>query len=212
MEKGILSLNTKGELIIKSQGVREQPVSSDPAVFQRLRAVVYLLVDCSSSMCGEKIEQVKEGALDFAKTSVRKGYRVGLISFSDGAFLICELTVDVSSIARQIKRFFASGTTNLTDALRIASERLLRRQGYRVVVVATDGCPNDPILALQIAGKIKQDKIEILAISTNDADQDFLSKLVSRKDLNLKVERNEFKKGMDLMASKLPVQCLGYKK
>lgn len=201
-----------GKFLIKCQDVRGKPISSDPAVFQGLRAAVYLLIDCSSSMCGEKIEQVKEGALDFAKNAVRKGYRVGLISFSDNAFLICDLTADIFSIAIQIKRFFASGSTNLTDALRIASERLLRRQGYRVVVVATDGCPDDPNSALEMAGRIKQDKIEILAISTYDADQDFLSKLVSRKDLNLKVEGNEFRKGMDMLARKLPVQSLEHKK
>lgn len=212
MEKKILSLNAEGKLVVKSADGREQSVYPSPAVFQRGRAVVYLLVDTSSSMFGEKINQAKAGALDFARSAVLKGYIVGVIVFNDTASLICEPTRDVSSITDKIQRLMAIGSTNLTDALKIASEKLLKKPGYRAAVVATDGCPNDPCSALEIAGKMKKDKIEILAISTEDADQNFLAKLVSRKDLNLKVEKNEFRRGMDAIARKLPVQFLEHKK
>ena len=208
MEKKILSLSAEGNIVVKSSDGREQAVYPGPAIFQRERAVVYLLIDTSSSMYGEKIDQAKAGALDFAKSAVLKGYLVGIIVFNDAAYLICEPTRDVSSIAEKIKKLMAMGSTNLTHALRIASEKLLKRPGYRLAVVATDGCPSDPNSALEIAGKMKQDKIEILAISTEDANQDFLAKLVSRKDLNLKVENNGFRRGMDAIARKLPIQFL----
>lgn len=212
MEKKILSLGAEGKIVVKSADGREQAAYPGPAVFQRGRAVVYLLVDTSSSMYGEKIEEAKGGALDFARTAIRKGYLVGVIVFHDVAFYICEPTSDLSLITGRIRTLMAIGSTNLTDALRVASEKLLRKPGYRAAVVATDGCPNDPNSALEIAGKMKNDKIEILAISTADADQNFLAKLVSRKDLNLKVERNEFRRGMDAIAGKLPVQFLEHKK
>lgn len=212
MEKKILSLSAEGKLVVKSADGREQAVYPSPAIFQRGRAVVYLLIDTSSSMYGEKIEQAKAGALDFAKSAVLKGYLVGVVGFNDAASLICEPTRDVSSIADKIKKLLVMGSTNLTDALRVASEKLLKKPGYRAAVVATDGCPNDPNSALEVAEEMKRDKIEILAISTEDANRDFLSKLVSRKDLNLKVEGNEFRKGMDTIAKKLPVQFLEHKR
>lgn len=208
MEKKMLSLGSDGKLIVKSADGREQVIPSGPVAFQIGLAIVYLLIDCSSSMCGEKIRQVKQGTLDFAKTAFRKGYRVGLISFDASAALICEHTRNISLIADRIKEIRSTGNTNLTDALKIVSQRLLKRPGYRVAVIATDGYPDNPHSALKVAEGMKRDKIEILAISTEDADKDFLGKLVSRKDLNLKVERNEFRRVMETIAQRLPVQFL----
>ena len=208
MEKNLVSLGSDGKLIVKSTDGRERPAFpgfSDP---RQSRAVVYLLIDCSSSMDGEKIEEIKGGVLDFAKTAVKKGYLVGLIVFHDVASYICEPTRDVSLMAERIRGLRATGSTNLTDALKVASRMLLKKTGCRLTVVATDGCPNDPKSALRIAEEMKQDRIEILAIATADADQNFLLQLVSRNDLNLKVERNEFGKGMDALARKLPNQLL----
>lgn len=214
MEKKLLALGSDGKLVVKSSDGKKISFYSKPktSYFPKGPAVVYLLVDCSGSMFGEKIIQAQQGTLDFARTAIRKNYRVGLINFGDKAYLICEPTRDISLIASSVEKFFIMGSTNLTDALRMVSERLLKKEGCRLAVVATDGCPNDPYSALEVAEEMKKDKIEILAISTEDADQDFLSKLVSRKDLNLKVERNEFKRGMDLIARKLPVQFLEHKR
>ncbi len=210
MEKKILALGSNGKLVVKSSDGKESPFYSEPktSYFPKSPAIVYLLVDCSESMSGEKIIQAKQGALDFAQTAIGKGYLVGLIKFDDSAQLICEPTRKASLIATGIEKFMATGSTNLTEALRLASERLLKKKGYRAAVVATDGCPNDPNSVLEVAEEMKKDKIEVLAISTEDADQNFLSKLVSRKDLNLKVEKNEFRRGMDMIARKLPIQSL----
>jgi len=214
MEKKLLALGSDGKLVVKSSDGKETSFYSKPETpyFHKSPAIVYLLVDCSGSMFGEKIVQAKQGALDFARTAIRKGYRVGLVDFGDKAHLICEPTRDVSLIANGVEKISITGSTNLTDALNTASGRLLRRKGCRVVVAVTDGCPNDPNSALEIAREMKKDKIEILAISTPDADQNFLSEFVSRKDLNLKVENNEFRKGMGLIAGKLPVQFLEHKR
>ncbi|MFA6130483.1 MAG: vWA domain-containing protein [Candidatus Omnitrophota bacterium] len=214
MEKKLLALGSDGKLVVKSSDGKETSFDSKPKTtyFQKDPAVVFLLVDCSGSMEGEKIIQAKQGVGDFAKTAVRKGYRVGLIDFGDKAHLICEPTRDVSVIASGVEKISITGSTNLTDALNMASGRLLRKKGCRVVVVATDGCPSDPNSALEVAAEMKKDKIEILAISTSDADQNFLSELVSRKGLNLKVENNELRRGMDMIAKKLPVQFLEHKR
>ncbi len=208
MEKKILSLNAEGKLVVKSVDGNEQAISPKPGVVQRGRAIVYLLVDCSSSMAGQKIEEAKNGALDFARSAFRKGYRVGLIRFETAADLICEPTTNINLISGAIGKLMPCGLTNLTDALSTAFHGLSGEKGYRVTVVVTDGCPTAPGSALEIAGKMKRQGIEILSVATSDADQDFLARLVSRKDLNLKVERNEFRKGMDAIARKLPTHLL----
>lgn len=210
--KKLLSLGSQGKLVVKSSEGKELPVSPNSSPLQKGQAIAYLLVDCSTSMTGQKIEQAKRGALDFAKTAIRKGYLLGLIKFDSSAELLCEPTATLSLISNKVKEFTATADTNLTEALKIAAEKLIGKRGYRVVVVATDGCPNDPVSALKIAQEMKKDKIEILAISTEDADQVFLSELVSRKDLNLKLEQSQFREGMNLMAKKLPFLVLEHKR
>ena len=208
MEKRILSLNSDGKLIVKSADGREQAVSPSPAVIQRGRAIAWLLIDTSSSMYGEKINQVKKGALDFARTAIRKGYLVGLVKFDSDAALLCGPTAGFSLILAKTEELVADNGTNLAPALAIVSQKLTGYRGRRVILVATDGATIDPAGCLITAEKMKKDGVEILAISTPDADRDFLEKLVSRKDLNLKVEGNEFGKGMEAIARKLPVQKL----
>lgn len=208
MEKKILSLNAEGKLVVKSADGREQAISSGFSVPPRGRAIAYLLIDTSGSMFGEKIDQVKKGALDFAKTALKKGYLVGLVKFDSYAALLCEPTASFSLILAKTGELEADGGTNLAPALTIVSQKLTGCRSRQVIVVATDGGPGDPVGCLQIAEKMKKDGVEILAISTTDANRDFLSKLVSRNGLNLQVEGNEFRKGMDAIARKLPVQFL----
>ncbi|MDD5431325.1 MAG: VWA domain-containing protein [Candidatus Pacebacteria bacterium] len=210
MERQILAFGSDGKPVIRDLQGRE---SSVPAVSSsdRRPGLVYLLLDCSGSMEGDKLEQVKAGALDFAQTAIRKGYLVGLIQFDSGARLVCELTGQISLIASGVEKLFAAGNTDMAGALWIAFQKLMRQKGQRVVVVATDGYPSNTPHALQAAEQMKKDKIEILAISTQDAHQNFLGKIVSRKDLNLTVSGNNFRQGMEAMAKKLPVQSLEYK-
>jgi len=212
MEKKLLALGSNGKLIVKSVSGKELSLSSNFSTSQGGKAVVFLLVDCSASMQGEGIKQAKQGTLDFSRTAIKKGYLVGLIKFDSSAELLCEPTARFPLISSKIEEFTAAGDTNLTEALRIVCQKLIGKQGYRGVVVATDGYPNESSSALEIAEEMKKDKIEILAISTPEADQEFLSRLVSRKDLNLRMRENQFKEGLNLMAGKLPFKALGHSK
>lgn len=208
-----LALGSDGKLVIKSSDGRKFPYPArKESSFSFRKAEIFLLVDCSGSMAGEKIEQVKQGVLDFSRTALRKGYSVGLVKFETEASLLCEPTRNFSLLSDKIKDFIANGSTNLAKALEAVSYRLKGQKGDITVVVATDGVPNDPDLALKLAKNLKRKGVEILAISTEDADRDFLAKLVSREGLNLRVERNEFGKGMGFIAKKLPVQFREYKR
>jgi len=209
MEKKILSLNAEGKIVIKSQGGREQSISYGFAIpHTGSGAIVFLLIDTSGSMFGERIAQAKQGVLDFARTAIQKGYCVGLIKFDSYATLLCEPTANFSRILAKVEELVADGGTLLVPALTITSQKLLGLRLRRVIVVATDGGPSDPLDCLKMAERLKRDGVEILAIGTEGANWEFLSKLVSRKDLNLKVEGNQFRKGMDILARKLPTHLL----
>ena len=208
MEKNLSSFGFVRKLFVKSVEGREQSVSPVFSGSAGNRAIAFLLVDTSGSMYGEGIAQVKQGVLDFTRTALKKGYLTGLVKFDDYAILLCEPTAHLSAIQAKVEDLRANGGTRLAPALAIASQRLLGSRTHRVIVVATDGGTCDWVECLRTAETMKKDGIEILAIGTKDADWGFLSKLVSRKDLNLKVEGSEFGKAMDALARKLPTHFL----
>ena len=75
--------STEGGITIRREG---KPVESTVP----RRGSVYLVIDCSSSMAGQKISEAKKGALNFTREALTKRYSVGMISFASAATHICE--------------------------------------------------------------------------------------------------------------------------
>ena len=182
---------------------------------------VYLLVDCSGSMAGSKLEHAKRGAADFASDAARRGYSIGLIEFYGIAKHICEPTNDVALIQRHIARLrakkagrvraflavFSRGIygTNIAAAVGLARRRLSQKEGAKAIVVITDGQPNsrgDPDRSLKAGERARSEGIDIIAIGTDRADHRFLRKLASSTELSMKVSRGTFQEAI-VSSSKL---------
>jgi uncharacterized protein with von Willebrand factor type A (vWA) domain len=174
------------------------------AHFEQNWGKVYMVLDCSGSMAGYKVDQAKRGVLDFAKDAIRKRYLVGLIKFDTNATHLSEPTQDVSRLEAQMRSLVASGTTNMAEAIRMAHESLRNLGGSRVMVIATDGQPDNVNDSLNEGKSAKRDGIEIITIGTDDAVQEFLKKLASRSDLGAKVSTDMFAKAISSAHLLLP--------
>ena len=188
----------RGSIKIETRG---QPIDLS---FERQWGQVYLVVDCSGSMSGYKLEQAKEGIIDFAKDAVRREFLVGLIKFNSSATHICEPIRDIVSLERHLKIMMATGSTNMTDAIKMAHEHLKRVECSRAIVIATDGLPNNVKTSIKAGQLAKNDGIDIITIGTDDADRDFLSKLASQTELSTKVSREMFAKAISSASNLLP--------
>lgn len=124
---------------------------------------VVLVIDVSGSMATRDASNGKS-LLDYAKQAgesfrntlmnMNPGSRIGLVSFSDNAGIMCDLVGlhDQNTLVSSINRMSASGSTNTGDGYVKAIE-LLRRSGSqshrKVVIMITDGLANtgigDPI-------------------------------------------------------------------
>jgi len=203
-ETGDRSLQTKQEA-----GVQIFEITGSGPVQEYVEyeeGTTILVIDCSSSMAGgAKLEQAKNGIIDFARNALRKHYRVGLIAFSDGAQYLCEPSRNLDNIKEAIERLYASGSTNMADAISLAKDNLKkgRIKDPRAIVIATDGEPNSKTAALLQAGLAKKNGVDIIAIGTDDADRAFLKKLASRSDLAEKVSQTNFGTGIAQTANKL---------
>jgi len=198
-KRRLIGLGAGDELLLKAPGGVEVPLAT-----QRTQGTVYLLVDCSSSMGGPKLEEAQGGAKDFARQSVSKGYNVGLVSFHDHAQLVLHPTRDLHAIDRSVSSLEARGSTNMTGALELALDALLKLPGNRAAVLVSDGAPNDPASTKDAARRLAGAGVQIITVATTEADVAFLSSLATASDLALVVGPSQLRAGIAKTATALP--------
>jgi Mg-chelatase subunit ChlD len=204
----IIGRSAKRELAPVSGGIeirrQGKPVSGRIDV----EAFAFVLIDCSRSMGGKKLEQARKGALNFARDAMSKGYLTGLIQFNNQAKLLCEPQQDFSALEKGLKSLTTGGTTRIAEAISLAHSALSRKAGSRTIVLVTDGKPNgpdDPQASLNAAEASRNAGINIIAIGTDDADQAFLSQVASKKEQGIKVSISDLGKAITSSAYLLPM-------
>lgn len=203
--KGIEIIKTQDKRITVSQEGIEIRREGKPISFETpTTGLVYMVIDCSGSMIGNKLSQAKNGAINFAKDALEKGYLTGLIQFESSATHLCEPTKEISVLEKCIKNIRTGGNTNMAEAIQIANQKLQDKKGLRVIVIATDGMPDSQEAALAEAKQVKKKGIDIITIGTDDADRGFLKQLASRTDLGVKVAREQFGESITSAAKMLP--------
>lgn len=155
-------------------------------------AVVWILLDASGSMWGDKFTQAKFGARDYATQASEKGYNVGVISFDHNVKVVVAPQKNINvSWHSAVNKISAGGSTNLTDAIKQAKSRFPSSRVKRIICIITDGQPNNSETALAIAADCKKTGIELVAIGTDDADETFLNQLTDMH--GIKVERSQLR-------------------
>lgn len=167
-----------GQLFLKKANGEQQAVTPHAAG----NRTVFVLVDASGSMVFKKFKDATKGALDFGLVCISRRYEVGVIVFSTKAAASSPTSDPAAFRAKIDKLECTGGGTYLASALRYTLDY---RPAY--VLVVTDGVVADSTESLNVAQRLKSSGTEILAIGTDDADQEFLKELASRSDLGVKV-------------------------
>jgi len=204
-DNGIRIVESEGRASITENGIKIQGEEKKPVRGRLIKVgFVYLVIDCSGSMEGQKLEQAKRGALSFAKDALTKEYSIGLVQFESEVTHLCEPQRNVEILDKYLQKMEAGNTTNMTDAIRLTTKKLKNKAGFRVMVIITDGMPNNEERALRAAEQAKSNKIDIITIGTSDADEDFLKKLASKNELNVMVSESQLERGIVSTAKMLP--------
>lgn len=172
---------------------------------------VFILIDNSGSMVPwgydekvNKLDQAKKGAIEYARSAVDKKYQIGVINFESSVELLVRPTNEVDEkFINAINSLQGGGGTNLTDALLLAQRSLKGWKNKKVIMVVTDGMPDDSFTALKVADTLKRSGVQIQAIGTDGARQEFLDKLVSKVGLGQLVSGERLALGMGEMAKNL---------
>ncbi len=192
MKRRVIGLGEGGKLVIKLPGGREQPCEIPTSI----PGHVYLLVDCSGSMAGQKLVDAAAGADEFARSALAKGYRAGLIRFDSDATLVCEAQEGLSRLTEALSRLSTTGSTNMAAGIDLATNQLSEHTGTRAIVLVTDGQPDDPEAALAAARSASACQIQIITIGTDDADAAFLRSLATADHLAVMVDKPELRTGI----------------
>lgn len=184
---GVVQVRAVQRDTLKALAMTVEPVPEDlswlggpPVADSRSGPVcIYLLIDVSASMTGEPLAQAQDAAREFLNQCDFTRMDVGLIAFSDVVALLTEATGDACRLRAAIERLEPGGSTNLTDALVMASELLQDPDSTRYIVILTDGYPDAPESAAERAEIARAWGIEIVAIGTGEADLAYLRRLAS---------------------------------
>ena len=152
---------------------------------------IYLLIDVSASMAGTPLVEAQLAARAFLDKCDFTNTEVGLISFSDEVTLQAEATDNVRRVQAALARLEPDGTTNLSDAIELARQKLNRLDRTRYMVILTDGYPDAAESAAEQAARARGEGVEIVAIGMGDADLDYLRRLASTEEGSIFARQGE---------------------
>ena len=153
----------------------------DPASHAAPEIAVALVIDVSQSMSGSKLREAKKACCGFVDVleEAGAGDRVALVAFGSSSRLLAPLGTSPDEVRRSASGLRIDGSTNLADGLGAGWHALGEASGRRVLVVLTDGEPDDREGALSERQSIVRGEGEIIARGVRGADQAFLRKLAT---------------------------------
>ena len=148
---------------------------------------VCLLIDCSGSMNGAKLAEVKSAAIQFARNRDLSKDRVAVVGFGSNVHRVVELSDQLPALERGIGSLNDGGSTRMDWGLSEAVKAVEGAAIKRAVLLFTDGQPTGTNTVSadtqQVAHEARAKGIKVVAIGTDDADISFLTSLTGDRRL-----------------------------
>ncbi len=148
---------------------------------------VCLTIDCSGSMNGEPLAQVKSAARKYVAQQDFSRDVIAVIGFGSGTHHGTGPTTEQSTIETAIENLHDGGGTNMARALEEARNTLesdpATGNRNRNILLFTDGQPQSQSHTLAAAKDCRKNGVRVVAIGSGGADERFLVKLTGSKDL-----------------------------
>ena len=173
---------------------------------------IALAIDCSGSMSAGELDDAKGAASRFLD-NIDQSSQVGLVSFG-GSIVKIErhLTQDFDRLRQAIAKLRTRGSTPMTEAIELARDKVLvNNQNVNVLILLTDGYPDDEDTTLIASELAKQQGIQIIAIGVGDGvDSDYLQQISSTPDdYYFVVESVQLESTFTTIASRLVTESSG---
>jgi Ca-activated chloride channel family protein len=148
---------------------------------------ICLLMDCSGSMAGDKINEVKEAAIHFLRGQDLTHNAISVVGFNTFPWVAAPLTNDAGFLEGAVRALQSNGSTRMDLAMEMAIKQFSRRPiengpnvPPRAILLFTDGMPEPPsasLPTLNAAQSARADGILIVSVATGDAQVQFLQQV-----------------------------------
>lgn len=145
---------------------------------------IVLLLDSSYSMNGDDLVRAKQACdalvSDMIDLSVN---RVGLITFGSYSTILSNLTQDKALLKSEIAKVSASGSTNMTKAIKDAESILSESLNEAITILVTDGDPDNQSETLTRARLLKEQSIRLITVGVGaGVNSQYLTKIATSAD------------------------------
>ena len=153
----------------------------DPAAHAVPDVSVALVIDVSGSMSGAPLAEAQDACCGFVDVLEEAGVgdRVALVAFGSSGHLCAPLGTRPADVRGAARGLSIAGSTNMASGLSVAWRALGKVEGRRVIVVLTDGSPDNASAALAERTTIVRAEGEIIARGVQGANQSFLDELAT---------------------------------
>lgn len=158
---------------------------------------ICLLIDCSGSMRGSKLQEVKKAAGRFIGRQDFSRHRIGLVSFESAAYRLSALTDSPETLRLATQAITDGESTRMDLGLAESASVLDGANKKKVVLLFTDGMPDDRNVTLSVGNQIRSDGTMIVAIATGDADVRYLESLTGDRTKVFYAASGAYEQGFD---------------
>ncbi|MDJ0676572.1 MAG: VWA domain-containing protein [Calothrix sp. MO_167.B42] len=167
------------------------PPSTQPTSQPTSQAIV-LLIDTSSSMSDGKLTEVKSAASSFVNRRHLTQDQLAIVGFGAEVKTVTPLTTDTNSLKSAIANLFEGGGTPMAQGLDTAVAELQSTSLGRNILLFTDGLPNSQLRTISSALSARNQRINLIAVATGDADVHYLAQLTGDSSLVFYASSGQF--------------------
>lgn len=153
----------------------------DPARHGVPAVAVALVIDVSGSMEGAKLDQAMAACRGFVDEFEQAGMgdRVAVVTFGSDARVVARVGDEPAGVRRALASVACAGSTNMAAGLATGGEELHAQEGEHVVVLLTDGYPDNESAALAARTQLVERDVRIIARGVDGANEGFVRQLAT---------------------------------
>ena len=135
---------------------------------------IILVIDTSTSMEGQPIIDAKKEVKKVCQDLENSNCSMGIIQFGAAVEVVHPLTDDLIKIKEAIAPLSVGNGTPMGEGILLAFQQFKNITGSRIVILVSDGFPNNESIALEAANRLKADGVNLYTISIGHDGAEFL--------------------------------------
>lgn len=156
---------------------------------------ICLLIDCSGSMKGSKLQEARRAATNFVQRQELTRHQISIVSFESAPHHQSGLSRSAADLSMAADRIADGGGTRMDLGLAAAADSLRGATEQKIILMFTDGMPDDKAITLSSATNVRSAAIKLVAVATDDADVGYLASLTGDKSLVFYTSSGQYEKG-----------------